>query len=211
MKKIKRILAIQLAAVVFICTTGFTANAATTANVFKGYNVTVFDKIAPAVDMRGRVNDRSVMVFVSADDKEVGVMSRGDYLAVMDKRKIVIQVPAGGTLHAPPNGYSNWHNWFADEFNKQRGLTAGSRAEAVASSNTDTIEEYRQELIRLVNLEREKAGLPAYIVNNMCMEYSQIRAQELPTYFSHTRPDGTNAGYEIIAGSSSPAGLCIGG
>ena len=174
---------------------------------FEGYKVTVLDKTTPAVNMRGRVNDRNVLVFVSADDKEVGVMSRNDYLAVIEKHKIVVQVPAGGTLYAPPNGYSNWHNWFADEFNKQRSLTDKSRTEAVASSAADTIEEYRQELIRLVNLEREKAGLLAYIVNDKCMEYSQIRAEELAVSFSHTRPDGTNAGYEIIAlGRLTPEG-----
>ena len=212
MKNINKILAVFLIVATLFCMTGFTAHATTqvsaSAKVFEGYNVTVLDRTSPAVDMRGRTNDRNVMVFVAADGREVGVVSRGDYLTIIQRNQKVVQLAGGGTLAVPPDGRNNWHEWFADEFNKHRGLNAGSRTEAVASSNADAIEEYRQELIRLVNLEREKAGLPAYIVHEKCMEYSQIRARELPTLFSHTRPDGTNAGYEIISAKSyAPEGI----
>lgn len=209
-------LAAVIACVVMLCcaTTAYASDTVTPAaatsaastKVFEGYSVTVLDKTTPAVNMRGRTDDRNVMCFVSAADQEVGVISYSDYNAIMEKNKKVIRYADGSSLNAPPDGYSRWHDWFADEFNKLRGLVAGSREEAVVSNTAETIEEYRQELVRLVNLEREKAGLSAYIINDECMEYSQTRAQELPTSFSHTRPNGTNAGYEIIAASYSPEG-----
>lgn len=179
--------------------------------VFDGYTVTVVDQATPAVDMRGRVNDPTVMCFVSAADVEVGVISYKYYNAIITKNKTVVKLDDGGTYGIPPDGSGNWHDWFADHFNRFRGLSVESREIAVAAHKEEKIEEYRQELIRLVNLEREKAGLPAYIVSEECMEYSQIRAQELPGNFSHTRPDGTNAGYEIIAmGAMSPEGAVSG-
>ena len=175
--------------------------------VFEGYNVTVLDKATPAVSMRGRTDDRNVMCFVSAADQEIGVISYSDYNAIIAKNKKVVQLEGGGTLGIPPDGRSSWNEWFADEFNKYRELTAGSREEAVASYTDETIDNYRQELIRLVNIERENVGLPPYVINEKCMEYSQLRAEELVTLFSHTRPDGTYAGYEIIsAKSNTPAG-----
>ena len=183
------------------------AISAASTKVFEGYSVTVLDKTTPAVNMRGRTDDRNVMCFVSASDQEVGVISYSDYNAIMEKNKKVIRYADGSSLNAPPDGYSRWHDWFSDEFNKLRGLVAGSRGEAVASNTAETIEEYRQELVRLVNLERENVGLTPYVINDKCMEYSQLRAEELVTLFSHTRPDGTYAGYEIIsAKSNTPSG-----
>jgi len=198
-----RILAVLLTVAAVICMTGVTANAATI-TVFEGYNVTVLDKTAPAVNMRGREGDPNTMCFVSADGKEIGSILYRDYNTIIAKNKKTVQVTGGGTLNVPPDGRDSWHEWFADEFNKHRGLHAKSRGNAVATDTAKKTREYRQELIRLVNLEREKAGLSPYIVNDKCMEYSQIRAKELVTSYSHTRPDGSNAGYEIITGAYSP-------
>lgn len=191
---------------------GFAADGAPAASkVFEGFTLTVLDQTTPAANMRGRQGDPNVMCFISAAEKEIGSMSYRDYLAVIEKNKKVVALVGGGTLATPPDGRSNWSEWFADEFNKHRGLGAENRAEAVVSDTTETVEAYRQELVRLVNLEREKAGLPAYIINDECMEYSKTRAEELATQYSHTRPDGTNAGYEIICmGPISPEGAVSG-
>lgn len=179
--------------------------------VFDGYTVTVLDQATPAATMRGRTNDRNTMCFVSADGEEVGVISYSSYNAIIAENTTVVQLEGGGTLGVPPDGHSSWNEWFADEFNKFRELEAGSREKAVAENTADTIEEYRQELVQLVNLEREKAGLSAYIVDEKCMAYSQTRANELGEKYSHTRPDGTDAGYEIICvGPVSPDGAVFG-
>jgi len=175
--------------------------------VFEGYSVTVLNKTTPAVSVRGRTNDRNVMCFVSAADQEVGAISHSDYNAIIQKHRKVVNLPGGGTYGAPPVDGKSWEDWFADEFNAYRALSSGSREEAAATHTAVIIEKYRQELVRLVNEERDKVGLPAYIINDECMEYSQTRTEELVTLFSHTRPDGTNAGYEIIAtGQASPEG-----
>lgn len=53
-------------------------------------------------------------------------------------------------------------------------------------------EEYAEEVVRLVNVERAKEDLVALKENSLLMEAAQIRAEELATSFSHTRPDGTS-------------------
>ena len=191
-----KILAVLLAMATLFCMTGMTTYAATT-SVFDGYTITVLDKTTPAVSIRGRTNDRTVMCFVSAADKEVGTISYSDYNAIIAKYRKVVMLEGGGSYGVPPVEGKSWEAWFADEFNAYRGLGAESREVAVATTAAETTEQYRQELIKLVNAEREKAGLSPYIINDTCMKYSQMRAEELVTLFSHTRPDGTNAGYEV--------------
>lgn len=182
-----------------------------TCTTFDGYQVTVLDQTDPAATMRGRATDRNVMCFVSASDQEVGVISYSDYNAIIAQNKKVIQLEGGGTLGVPPDGRSSWNEWLADEFNKFRELDAGSQEESVEIYQAEMIQEYCQELIRLVNLEREKAGLSAYVADDECMTYSQTRADELGKKYSHTRPDGSDAGYEIICvGPVTPEGAVFG-
>lgn len=197
MKNRNRILSVILAISALFCMTGFTAYAATV-NIFEGYKVTILDKETPAVTMRGRTTDRNVMCFVSASDQEVGVISYSDYNAMIQKNQKVVSLPGGGTYGAPPVEGKSWEAWFADEFNKYRGLVAGSREEAVASNTAETVDAYRQEIISLVNAEREKAGLPTLYADEKAMEYAQVRAQELLTSYSHTRPDGLKKPYDEI-------------
>lgn len=49
-----------------------------------------------------------------------------------------------------------------------------------------------EEVLRLVNEEREKYGVPSLILDQELLEGANIRARELPDSYSHTRPDGTN-------------------
>ena len=62
----------------------------------------------------------------------------------------------------------------------------------------DYCHEYEQEVFELVNQEREKAGLPTLVWAKSRTEDAQIRAKELETSYSHTRPDGTWGGWENI-------------
>lgn len=170
--------------------------------VFDGYTVTVVDKTTPAVNVRGRTNDRTVMCFVSAADKEVGVISYSDYNTIIQKNRKVVNLTGGGTYGAPPVDGKSWEAWFADEFNAYRALSAGSREEAVAVNNADTIEKYRQEVIRLVNEERDKVGVQKLYADEITMDYSQTRAQELSlvdhdSYMSHVRPNGEKYWIEL--------------
>lgn len=63
---------------------------------------------------------------------------------------------------------------------------------ASAAVNDATLQEYAQEVIRLTNLERAKAGLSALKVNDKLMQAAAIRAGELTEKFEHERPDGTD-------------------
>jgi len=54
-----------------------------------------------------------------------------------------------------------------------------------------TLEEYAQEVVRIVNEERAKEGLAPLIADSDLFAAAQIRAEELPKKFSHNRPNGT--------------------
>ena len=207
-----KILAIILTAATLFCMTSFTANAATI-KMFEGYRITVLDKTTPAVTMRGKTNDRTVMCFVSADGQEVGTISYNDYNTIIKNNRKVISLPGGGTYGVPPVEGKSWESWFADEFNSYRELNSESRKETVTVSTAETIAAYQQEIIRLVNLERGKVGLPALSIDEKAMAYAQTRAQELVTSYSHTRPGGRKKPYDelgainenIARGQWSPA------
>ncbi len=163
MKTTKKALAAALAAVMLLCMPGISATAAAFAatetvpavpsgsgtevmTALNGYAVTVLDKTTPAVTMRGRADDRTVMCFVSAENRDVGVLQLSDYNAIAQAHRRVVHLPGGGVYGAPPIDGKSWEEWFADEFNAYRGLGAGSREEAVALNRAETIELYRQKL-----------------------------------------------------------------
>lgn len=81
-----------------------------------------------------------------------------------------------------------------------------------------TQDEFAEEVLRLVNQEREKKGLKALKYNASLQKAAQLRAEELPRKFDHVRPDGTScftvlkkfgvsyyaAGENIAAGQKTP-------
>ena len=54
---------------------------------------------------------------------------------------------------------------------------------------SDTLDAYRNEVLRLVNIERANAGVAPLTLDSRICEAAQIRANELPVLFDHTRPD----------------------
>lgn len=64
---------------------------------------------------------------------------------------------------------------------------------------TPAIGEMEAEVLRLVNVERQKAGLAplAYYVEGQAA--AELRAQETDQVFSHTRPDGSSC-FTVLAG-----------
>lgn len=53
-------------------------------------------------------------------------------------------------------------------------------------------EKWKNEVLRLVNQERAKAGLNGLIWGDVCAEAADIRAREIETNYSHDRPDGSS-------------------
>ena len=64
---------------------------------------------------------------------------------------------------------------------------------ATPDNNVPNLEAYRKEVLRLVNEEREKAGVGALEMDDVkLLDAAQVRAKELTVSFEHTRPDGTH-------------------
>lgn len=59
-----------------------------------------------------------------------------------------------------------------------------------ANANT-SVSSYAEEVLRLVNIERSKAGLSSLSTTNTLKAAADKRAQETAVSFSHTRPDGS--------------------
>lgn len=87
-----------------------------------------------------------------------------------------------------------------------------------------TTEMKQQEVLRLVNIEREKEGLAPLEYYNAGQKVADTRAKEITTYFSHERPNGTmcwtalteqnihfyGAGENIAFGYASPGAVVEG-
>lgn len=54
------------------------------------------------------------------------------------------------------------------------------------------IEQWKKDVLALVNQERAKAGLAALSWGSTCENAANIRAREIMTAYSHTRPDGSS-------------------
>ncbi len=51
---------------------------------------------------------------------------------------------------------------------------------------------YIEQVVQLVNVERAKEGLAPLNLNSKVSDAAQVRAKEIVTNFSHTRPDGSS-------------------
>ena len=108
--------------------------------------------------------------------------------------KLCVATVAGGSSSTPsaPSSGSTASNTTTGLTEKQQdainaGLTLG-----------DYCHEYEQEVFELVNQEREKAGLPTMVWSRYQTETAQLRAKELATLYSHTRPNELDGVWENI-------------
>ena len=135
---------------------------------------------------------------------------KSQYLTIAKQYAPVITGKASGTVEdviaaldamkgAPVDAVSfddNPANMFwANELRKALGENVSDNGNTENDSigetvDTNTLEEYAQEVIRLTNEERAKVGLPALKVNDKLMQAAAIRANELTERFAHLRPNG---------------------
>lgn len=153
------------------------------------YTVNVTDSGTPAVKVTGTtLNGKSAYYFYSADGKLLGDIPT-QYLGTIINENGLSYVEA-----------DEQKAWFVENFNIYRGLDSGSYESGFGSTGGSSssgkvdIEEYKDELIRLVNEERTEAGLEPYEVHDVAMEFAQIRAEEISEKFSHERPNGDQTG-----------------
>jgi uncharacterized protein YkwD len=66
-----------------------------------------------------------------------------------------------------------------------------SAAATELTEEEQAILDFKEEVIRLVNIERENEGVPALTEMDTLAGMADIRAEESAASFSHTRPDGT--------------------
>lgn len=166
------------------------------------YTVRVKDKTTPAVNVQGELYEGELAyVFYSDSDKVLGTVPDS---------AVGIIIRQEGLTQAEDDEQKSW---FVENFNIYRGLDGGSYEGGSSSSNEIDIEEFRQEVIRLTNIERENAGLKPYEVDTELMEFAQMRAKEISGKYSHSRPANSPQGpYEdhqygenIAKGYKTPA------
>jgi uncharacterized protein YkwD len=61
-----------------------------------------------------------------------------------------------------------------------------------ATTSSSELSNYADQVLKLVNQERAKAGLPALTTNKTLQSAANKRAQEIVQSFSHTRPNGSS-------------------
>lgn len=178
------------------------------------YTVNVSDSSTSAVKVVGEtLNGKSAYYFYSSSGKLLGNIPI-EYLTTIIRE----------------NGLSDYEAdeqkaWFVENFNIYRGLDggsyeggSGSTSGGSSSSSDIDIDEFREEVIRLTNIEREKAGLDPLIPHETAMEFAQIRAEELAEVYSHKRPNGDSSGMyshytfgeNIAKGSTTPEAVVNG-
>lgn len=177
------------------------------------YTVNVYDSATPAVKVTGKLyNGIAAYVFTSADGTVVGTIPDSELGTIIWEN---------GLSYAEADEQKAW---FVENFNIYRGLDSGSYESGSgstggSSSSSDIdIEEFREEVIRLTNIERENAGLDPLVKDSTAMEYAQIRANELLELFSHDRPNGETGGMyshysfgeNIAKGSKTPEAVVQG-
>lgn len=98
---------------------------------------------------------------------------------------------------------------------------SGGSSQGDSLPGTSSASSYEAEVIRLVNKIRTEEGLPALTTNSSLSNAAALRAEEIVTLYSHTRPDGSScftvlpafsisyraAGENIAAGQPTPAAV----
>lgn len=177
------------------------------------YTVNVYDSATPAVKVTGKLyNGIAAYVFTSADGTVVGTIPDSELSQILWDNNLTQAED------------DEQKAWFVENFNIYRGLDggsyeSGSGSTGGSSSSSDIdIEEFREEVIRLTNIERENAGLEPLIPHETAMEFAQIRAEELAEVYSHKRPNGDSSGMyshytfgeNIAKGSTTPEAVVNG-
>ena len=155
------------------------------------YTVRVKDKTTPAVNVQGELYEGELAyVFYSDSGKVLGTVPDSSVGVILRQE---------GLTQAEDDEQKSW---FVENFNIYRGLDggsyeggSGSSGGGSSSSNEIDIEEFKDEVIRLVNEAREDEGLEPLVAHPTAMEFAQIRAEEISNNFSHKRPDGTVGEY----------------
>ena len=84
--------------------------------------------------------------------------------------------------------FGQWISSLFGRYSRPENVTEADTSQPEAKPVTES--ETANEILRLVNAEREKAGLKPLRYCAEAQEAADLRAKEIKTRFSHTRPDG---------------------
>ena len=148
------------------------------------YTVRVSDSSTPATNVQGELyNGELAYVFYSSSGKVLGTVPDS----------VISQILWDNNLTQAEDDEQK--SWFVENFNVYRGLDGGSYEGSTGSGSSSSsdidIEEYKDEVFRLINAARKSEGLEPFVSHSTAMEFAQIRAEEISEKFSHTRPDGS--------------------
>ena len=189
---------------------GATSNNANAKKLFSTVTLEVYDWTTPTVDCGTPHEPKTgIYAFRDANGKELG--------------KVIT-----GTFNLAGTGYVETQGML-DAFNDYRGLeraeymygpnsiwrtspngsAASSSGDNQNSASSVDISGYASEVVRLVNKERANAGLDELTEDSDLNDFASVRAVEISTDFSHTRPDGTHVmdmglGENCRYGSNTP-------
>jgi uncharacterized protein YkwD len=89
------------------------------------------------------------------------------------------------------------------------GTTDGSRRDTITVRvSMPPVDEWKKEVLRLVNVERTKFGLKSLTWGEGCADAATLRAREIVSVYKHERPDGSSwqTACPIPANSRNAAG-----
>ncbi len=157
-------------------------------------NITTFNPSYKNVNGRILVPVRAISEGTGADVKWDGATQT----VIIDSSNPVIKNVATGESYDVNNAKQRVENYFGSSngqnnsdskentTNNNNGIvsTKFSRGEA-------TLEEHQAEVLRLINIERENAGIPPLEADPLLMEIAQLKAEEMEefNYFGHESPN----------------------
>lgn len=166
-----------------------------------------WDAVSASYTM-GVLNGKNGGVFAGQD-----TMTRAEAATVLCRMDTVVTGGSGSS------GGSGSQKPTTQNPNTQKPQTPGTQQPP--APQTQTPQELAAEVVRLVNVERAKEGLPALGTFDSLTKAAEIRAPETAKLFSHDRPDGSScftaldatgaskgaytSGENIAAGSSTAA------
>lgn len=200
------------------------------------FKVTKPTKVRMAVYSGGKIVKRlstEIDVRVKAPVLEVSQYSSGCYKIVFSAAKnATVYYTTNGETPSKKNGIklSSSGKIFVDAGTTVKAIAVKSgwkNSVAVTKTMPKTVtkvakstkEEYIEEVLRLINIERKKNGVPELKTTDALNKAADIRAGELIEKYGHTRPDGSAgftaleqckisfgaAGENIAAGYNTPA------
>lgn len=196
MKKFAKILSAGLSALMLISAAGMTAGAVSE----KSCN-TVSTSVVSSCDLSDQGNIKSLLNRILCGgscnaDSLMGLLKQARECPGGSCGNTTSQSPAASSSESKPTPakpaekpQSQTEKPGSQTTEKPQSAAAKPDTSAPADSSFNSA--YEEEVIRLVNVERAKYGLPALKKDQGAASVARVRAKEIVQSFSHTRPNGS--------------------